>query len=79
MLIANYDCLDKTLWADGFDDAIVGLMEIEEGCVLVYSSSKCIEVIAEQDGISIDDAIDHYEYNVRGSYVGTFTPKFIID
>ena len=75
------DYTDKILLADGFDEAFIGVGENSEGNpVAVYSIEKCLNVLAEQFKDQEDpetDAIDYFEFNVRGSYVGEFTPMFI--
>ena len=75
------DYTDKILLADGFDDAFIGLGENANGNpVAVYSVEKCLEILEEQFNDQDDpegDAIDYFEFNVRGSYVGEFTPMFI--
>lgn len=62
------------LKADGFDECVIGTKMREGVKVLHYSSKKCIEVLMED--MSEDDAIEHFEFNVVGSYVGEKTPKF---
>lgn len=64
------------LIADGFDDAIVGFHIIDKK--LIYSIEKCIEILCA-DGMNEMDAIEHFEYNVAGSYVGEKTPIFCYD
>jgi hypothetical protein len=75
------DYTDKILLADGFDDAFLGVGENSEGNpVAIYSIEKCLSILAEQFKDQEDpetDAIDYFEFNVRGSYVGEFTPMFI--
>jgi hypothetical protein len=60
--------------ADGFDDAIIGLEQ--QQMKLVYSVPLCIEVLVKE-GMSVDDAIDYFEYNVRGSL--TFDSPLFVD
>lgn len=31
----------------------------------------------QQDGMTYEEAVDHYEYNVRGAWAGEYTPCFI--
>jgi hypothetical protein len=63
------------LKADGFDDAIIG---VEESTMrLIYSVSKCLEILMQDS--SEEDAIEHFEFNVRGSYVGEKTPIWCSD
>ena len=58
---------DPTLYADGFDTPKV-----------VYSKLKMIEVCEEQ-GMSVEEAIEYLEYNVWGAYVGDGTPIYADD
>jgi hypothetical protein len=58
------------LVADGFDDAIIGIDLNTER--LVYSTSKCIEILMKD--MSHEEAIEHFEFNVSGSYMGEKTP-----
>ena len=75
------DFSDKILLADGFDEAFLGIGENSEGNpVAVYSIEKCLDILEEQfkdEEDAMGDAIDYFEFNVRGSYVGEFTPMFI--
>ena len=75
------DYSDKILLADGFDDAFIGVGQNTEGNpVAVYSIEKCLDILAEQfkdEEDAMGDAIDYFEFNVRGSYVGEFTPMFV--
>lgn len=63
--------------ADGFDDAIIGVDESVPR--LVYSSDKCIQILVDVEGMDYMDAIEHFDFNVRGSYMGEKTPLFISD
>jgi hypothetical protein len=75
------DYSNKILLADGFDEAFLGIGENSEGNpVAVYSIEKCLTILAEQfkdEEDAMGDAIDFFEFNVKGSYVGEFTPMFI--
>ena len=57
---------------DGVDEAIIGLEQ--QQMKLVYSVPKCIEILAKD--MDIDDAVDYFEYNVRGS-LGADSPLFV--
>lgn len=66
---------EEFLKADGFDEAIIG---VEESSMrLIYSVKKCIEILTED--MSEEDAMDHFAYNVQGSYVGEQTPIWCED
>lgn len=58
------------LKADGFDEAVIGVDYHSRR--LIYSIDKCIEILCRD--MIIDDAIEHFYYNVAGSYVGDKTP-----
>ena len=61
---------DETLFADGFNDAIVGLSsEWENVPRVVYSKHKMILILLNE-GLSYEDALEHLQYNVWGAYVG---------
>lgn len=51
---------------DGFDDAIVGAHYGDDGLSLVYSISNMIECLV-RDGMTEDEAIEYFEYNVAPS------------
>lgn len=62
--------------ADGFDDAILGMDE-SSGRV-IYSVSKCIEILMDQD-MTEGEAMEYFHYNVSGAYVGELTPIWCCD
>lgn len=64
------------LVADGFDDAIIGYHTSSER--LIYSVKKCIHILMEE-GMSEEDALEHFSYNVEGAYVGEKTPIWCDD
>lgn len=63
------------LIADGFDDAIIGVEE--SSMKLIYSVSKCISILCTY--MNESDAIEYFEFNVKGSYVGDKTPIWCED
>ena len=67
---------EELLIADGFDEAVIG---IEENTMrIIYSVSKCLEII-EANGMPEEEALEHFYFNVHGSYVGDKTPIFCFD
>jgi hypothetical protein len=63
--------------ADGFDDAIIGICERTNR--VIYSTKKVLEILMEEQGMEYDDALEHFSYNVSGSYMGEMTPIFCND
>lgn len=66
---------NECLLADGFDSALIGITD-GLNSVAVYDSNLCIQVLVKE-GMTEIDAIEHFYYNVSGSYVGDKTPIFI--
>ena len=66
----------KLLFADGFDDAIIGVAQQFNIMSVAYNRDKCIEILMkDMDQL---EAIEYFEVNVIGSYVGEHTPTFIL-
>jgi len=66
---------DEILKADGFDEAIIGIDEFSMR--LIHSVSKCIEILCRD--MSEEDAVEYFDFNVKGSYVGEKTPIWCLD
>jgi hypothetical protein len=86
------DINPEALLCDGFDEAIIGMAErINLGPVVAYSVEKIIEILMKdmevseedlEDGETIEskkysDAYEYFEYNIKGAWMGEFTPVFI--
>lgn len=67
---------EEMLFADGFDDALIGVGQRADGLSLaMYNANKCIEILME-DGMTDEEAQEYFEFNVLGSYMGENTPMF---
>tara|TARA_R110002074_G_scaffold324868_2_gene495135 strand:+ start:1694 stop:1924 length:231 start_codon:yes stop_codon:yes gene_type:complete len=65
------------LKADGFDDAILGLgRRCSQPDLLVYDVDKCVAILMK-DGMTDEEAMEYFEYNVVGSCMGEGTPIFL--
>jgi hypothetical protein len=69
----------EILLADGFDDALMGFGEVGGKLVAVYDRKRCIEVLMTRDSMSEEDAVEHFDFNVTGAFVGPRTPAFVTD
>jgi len=73
----NYpDCLV----ADGFDEALIGL--VDGACrepVVCYDYQKCVEILMQTSSMSEEEAEEFLEFNTLGAYVGKYTPLFVHD
>jgi hypothetical protein len=71
---------EDMLLADGFDDALVGIVERANlPTIACYNKEKCIEIIAGNTKKDMNwfEAEEYFYYNVVGSYVGENTPCFL--
>jgi len=66
---------ESFLKADGFDEAIIGVDM--KSMRLIYSVSKCIGILIKD--MSELEAIEYFEYNVSGAYMGEKTPIWCDD
>jgi len=60
------------LKADGFDEAIIGIDEINER--IIYSKQKMVEILCRD--MPEDEAIEFLEFNTWSAYVGEHTPIY---
>lgn len=69
---------ESLLFADGFDDAILGLGEqYSRTSAVVYDYAKCVKVLMDRDKMTYEEAVEYMEFNVVASYVGEKTPIFL--
>ena len=68
---------DGFLKADGFDEAVIGIDTV--GGRLVYSFSKCIDILMKEHKMDYEEAVEYFDYNVSGAYVGDQTPIWVND
>ena len=67
---------EDMLFADGFDDALVGYVErITLPTIACYNKDKCIEILMKD--MTSFEAEEYFYYNVVGAYVGENTPCFL--
>ena len=63
---------------ESFDKAIVGIVTRINLAVLCYDEDEILNVLIQPDfQMSYEDAIEHLEYNIKGSYNGENTPVFL--
>jgi hypothetical protein len=70
------DCLT----ADGFDEAILGIVEgAGRETVVAYDYDQCVEILMRDDAMDRETAEEHMDFNVVGAFVGPCTPLFVHD
>jgi len=68
------------LFADGFDDAILGpLRRCGQPTLVAYSYAKAVEVLMSRDGMEYEEAVEWMECNVVGAWMGEHTPAWLCD
>ena len=66
---------EDMLFADGFDDALVGYIErAGMPSIACYDKDKCIEILAKD--MTYEEAVEYFYFNTAGAYVGENTPCF---
>jgi hypothetical protein len=77
LFMLKQDC--GYLQADGLDDALVGFIWPKETNLktAVYDSDEIIKILQERDGMTTEDAIEFFDFNIRGAYVGPQTPRYL--
>lgn len=59
------DCLVGSVWRCGSKE------------VLCYDAEQIVETLVKRDGLTHEDALEHFNFNVSGGYVGEYTPMFL--
>jgi hypothetical protein len=64
----------EVLQADGLDDALIGYVErCGEPIRLVYDREKAIEILMQDIG-DREAAVEYFDFNTAGAWVGEQTP-----
>lgn len=62
---------------DGLEDAVVGVAQVHtQPSRIVYSFDKIIEILMD-DGMTEDDAIEYFEFNIACLWAGENTPTIL--
>ena len=68
----------ELIFADGFDDAIIGVAAGFDSARVVYCYASMVEVMINDKNMNYEDALDWIEFNTIGSYVGKNTPIYVM-
>lgn len=63
------------LKADGFDDAIIGVVERIGVQAICYDQEKVIEILMKD--MTYEEDVEYFEFNIAGAWVGESTPFFL--
>ena len=68
----------EALLLDGFEAAFVGVARrCGQPSLAVYDAGLCIRVLMERDGMTEDDAVEFFDFNTAGAWVGPNTPVIL--
>jgi hypothetical protein len=75
-LVDLYDD-EELLFADGFDDCIIGVSSgFNDAYKVVYNMGKIIDKLIA-DGMTAEEAEEYFDFNILGAYVGERTPLYV--
>lgn len=70
------EILEEAMFWDGLDDAIIGTAERINLSVVAYDIDKIIDILMK-DGMDYEEAIEYYDVNINGAWIGELTPVHI--
>ena len=69
---------EEALLADGFEGAFIGMCErFGMQPVAAYDRDKCIDILIQRDRMTYEEAVEFFDFNVIGAWVGELTPVFV--
>jgi hypothetical protein len=78
MIIDIHEVAEGAILLDGLDEAVIGVTEeFGNGPRVLYSKDKILEIFMNRDGMSFEESIDFYNFNVLGLYAGEQNPIFL--
>ena len=68
----------ELLFADGFNDCIIGVHRrtFDHAACVVYDRDAMIQQLIG-DGLTFEEAEEHFDFNVAGAYMGKHTPIYV--
>jgi len=63
--------------ADGFDEAVVGVVERIGMTAICYDKDKIIEILIKEGDMTYEEALEYFYFNIQGAWVGEHTPVFL--
>ena len=68
---------NELMTMDGYDDCILGVGRVFQDYKIIYDTNKILHKMVEEQGMTTEEAIEFYEYNIVGAYMGEATPIFL--
>lgn len=72
------DLAEGAVILDGFNDSIIGITEeFGNGSRILYSKEKIIKTLMERDGMTEEESLEYYDFNILGLFAGDQNPVFL--
>lgn len=68
---------EKLVFAEGHDDALLGVAFVEGEPRAVYDQAAIVRELMRRDGMDRTGALEFFEYNIAGAYFGARSPVFL--
>lgn len=69
---------DDLVLMDGYDDALAGVVfRFGMQPIACYNKEKVLQIMQDRDGMDYEEALEFYEFNQIGAWLGDRTPCFI--
>ena len=69
---------ENTMKWGGVEEALIGIAErYTKPPLYCYSYGRCIKILRERDGMSWEEAEDHFNYNYVSAWIGEGTPLIL--
>ena len=65
------------IFAEGYEEAIIGVARQHQHFFVVYDYSKVIEIL--QRDRTPEEALEYFEENMVGSWMGAATPAYLVN
>jgi hypothetical protein len=65
----------EALRVDGFNDCIIGTDY--KKLRVVYSIERMLQILIDREGMSMEEAMEYFSFNIGGAYMGEMTPMYV--
>lgn len=69
--------MEDALFVDGMEKALIAVGYRFGHAVAIYDRRLCLEVMMNRDGATYEEAVEFFDFNIEGAYVGDHTPIFV--
>jgi len=71
--------VEDALVMDGYDDCVIGILErFGMEPIVLYDKDKIIDKLIDGGCDGYEGAVEYYEFNQLGAWVGDKTPGFLV-